>query len=131
MLYDLWNNMPIHEVAKKFDVPRGYIQNLMSQAATQSSVNLRFCEELDEFWAFKQLFSVLIERLSYCCSVELVPLMQLPAVKIVSEELLSKKKIVLIIFFNVLGSCKAALRRRLQRLGHNSRGHAQSTNRVD
>jgi hypothetical protein len=83
MLYDLWNNMPIFEVARRYDVPRGYVQNLMSQAATQASINLRFCEELDEFWAFKQLFGVLIERLSHCCSAELVPLMALPAVKIV------------------------------------------------
>lgn len=96
ILYDLWKGKNINQVDRKFGVGRGTVQMLMTQAATTSSSVLRFCEELEEFWAFKQLFEVMTKRLQHCCSMELMPLMDLPAVKIVS--LISKPVIPIILY---------------------------------
>lgn len=81
-LYDLWYGKTIQEVHLKFKIGRGILQKLMQNAATQASTVLRFSEELEEFWHFKQLFEVFSKRLAHCCSSELLPLMELPAVKI-------------------------------------------------
>lgn len=84
MLNDLWNDMPVPEVASKYRIDRGIVQTLMRNAATNSASILRFCEEINELWAFKELLSVLTRRLSHCCAAELLPLMELPSVKLVS-----------------------------------------------
>lgn len=88
MLHDLWNLKEVHEVAKKFKVNRGVVQKLMFSAASNSSSILRFCEELEEFWGFKELLATFSKRLAYCCSNELLPLMELPGVKISRARLL-------------------------------------------
>lgn len=84
MLDDLWNGKPMTDVSRKYAIDRGIVQTLMSNAATNSASILRFCEELNEFWALKELLSVLTKRLSHCCAAELLPLMELPSVKLVS-----------------------------------------------
>lgn len=82
VLYDLWNGKSVVQTHLKFKIGRGTVQSLMQNAATQASSILRFCEEIEEFWHFKQLFEVLTKRIGYCCSAELLPLMELPSVKI-------------------------------------------------
>ncbi|XP_044259159.1 helicase POLQ-like [Tribolium madens] len=81
MLYDLWNEIPIFEVSEKFQVNRGIVQHLMTGAATFASNVVHFCEGLEEFWTFAHLLNGMSQRLSHCCVKELLPLMQLPAVK--------------------------------------------------
>jgi len=81
MLYDLWNEMPLCDVARKYEVNRGLIQNLMTAAATFASNVYHFCDVLEEFWAFSLLLKGMSDRLSHCCVKELSPLMKLPAVK--------------------------------------------------
>jgi hypothetical protein len=44
MLYDLWNQKSVWDVADEYQVPRGTVQNLMTSAAAFSSCVLRFCE---------------------------------------------------------------------------------------
>lgn len=44
MLYDLWNQRSVWDVANEYQVPRGIVQNLMTSAAAFSSCVLRFCE---------------------------------------------------------------------------------------
>jgi POLQ-like helicase len=44
MLYDLWNQRSVWDVANEYEVPRGIVQNLMTSAAAFSSCVLRFCE---------------------------------------------------------------------------------------
>lgn len=83
VLNELWQLKPVSEVANAFKFDRGLVQNLMGMAAIEASCLLKFCEELEEFWAFRDLFKNLSDRLSYVCSAELVPLMQLPCVKLV------------------------------------------------
>lgn len=86
ILYDLWQGRNVNDVDRKFKVGRGTVQMLMTHAATTASIVFRFCEQLDEFWSFKQLFEVMTKRLQHCCSMELMPLMDLPAVKLVSHD---------------------------------------------
>ncbi|CAH0552619.1 unnamed protein product [Brassicogethes aeneus] len=81
MLYDLWNETPVFEVSEKYQINRGIVQNLMVSAATFSSNVVQFCEELEEFWSFSHLLKGMSTRLSHCCVKELIPLMELPAVK--------------------------------------------------
>lgn len=82
VLYDLWNGRSIQQVHLKYKLPRGTVQNLMQSAANTASAVHRFCEEFDELWPFRQLLAVLTKRLQYCCAAELLPLMDLPAVKL-------------------------------------------------
>lgn len=84
ILNELWQQKSIHYVAEMFLVNRGVIQNLAVAAASYASSVIRFCEELEEFWACKVLLMAMVKQLSYCCTVELLPLMDLPCVKIVS-----------------------------------------------
>lgn len=88
MLHDLWCLQEINTVAQKFRVERGIVQKLMQSAASNSATILRFCEELEEFWAFKELLTTFTKRLAYCCTSELVPLMELQGVRIGRAKLL-------------------------------------------
>lgn len=85
VLNELWHLKPVSEAAISFGIDRGVVQNLMGMAAIEASCLLKFCEELEEFWAFRELFKNLSQRLSNVCTVELVPLMQLPSVKMVNN----------------------------------------------
>ncbi|PSN35915.1 hypothetical protein C0J52_07170 [Blattella germanica] len=81
MLHDLWKQKSVWDVAAEFEVPRGFIQTLMTSAATFATCVLRFCEEIPQFWAYKELLVNFTQQLSHCCTAELLPLMDLPAVK--------------------------------------------------
>ncbi|XP_057669741.1 helicase POLQ-like isoform X1 [Diorhabda carinulata] len=81
MLYDLWNEIPVFQVSEKYQINRGIVQNLMTAAATFASNVVNFCEQLEEFWAYAYLLKGMSQRLSHCCVKELLPLMDLPAVK--------------------------------------------------
>lgn len=85
VLNDLWQFKPISDTANSFGIDRGVVQNLMGMASIEASCLLKFCEELEEFWAFRELFKNLSTRLSNVCTTELIPLMQLPSVKMVSD----------------------------------------------
>ncbi|KAM4709328.1 helicase POLQ-like [Discoglossus pictus] len=61
-------------------MPRGSIQNLLNSSASFSSCVLHFCEELDEFWAYKTLLQEITKKLSYCVKSELIPLMEVAGV---------------------------------------------------
>ncbi|CAG5075502.1 Similar to HELQ: Helicase POLQ-like (Homo sapiens) [Cotesia congregata] len=82
VLSELRQNRPLHEVADKYQVNRGRIQNLLSTTTSFAHSMIKFCQELPEFWAFTDLFTSFHKKLIYNCSAELEPLMELPAVKI-------------------------------------------------
>lgn len=90
MLFDLWNGENIHEVASRYKVNRGIAFNLMSSAASRAYCIYRFCEIYDDFWVFKEILEKFSKRLSYCCSADLLPLMELPTVKIVRKFFISE-----------------------------------------
>nr|XP_020748531.1 helicase POLQ-like isoform X2 [Odocoileus virginianus texanus] len=80
ILYTLLKETNIWSVSEKFNVPRGYIQSLLSGAAAFSSCVLHFCEELEEFWVYRALLGELTKKLTYCVKAELVPLMEVTGV---------------------------------------------------
>lgn len=82
MLYDLWRQKSLWEVAEKFDQPRGFIQNLLSSTASFGACVYHFCQELEEFWAYQELLGTFVKRLAYCVSAELLPLMEISGVKL-------------------------------------------------
>jgi POLQ-like helicase len=84
ILYDLWNGKDVFSVSKKFNVNRGIVHKLMYAASSQAYSIFKFCEVFEEFWIFKEIMEQFSKRLAYCCSTELLPLMELPNVKIVS-----------------------------------------------
>lgn len=81
MLFELWNEQTVFQVSQRFKVNRGIVQQLMTSAAS-FAVNIRhFCENFNEFHCFVSLIDDLSARLAHCCTPELLPLMELPAVK--------------------------------------------------
>ncbi|NXT74547.1 HELQ Helicase, partial [Zapornia atra] len=80
VLYTLLKETNIWSVSERFNMSRGYVQNLLSSAASFTSCVLHFCEELDEFWVYKALLAELTKRLTYCVKTELIPLMEVPGV---------------------------------------------------
>ncbi|KAL2744268.1 helicase POLQ-like isoform X3 [Vespula maculifrons] len=81
MIYELWNHHTIHSVAEKYQVNKGIIQNLLNTVSSFSFSVVRFCQEFDEFWAFRDLLNTFSKKLSYCCPSELEILLELPTVK--------------------------------------------------
>lgn len=82
MLYELWQHKSVWDVAEKYQLPRGFVQTLLTSAASFASCVLRFCQELPEFWAYQDLLGNFAKRLAYCVSVELIPLMEVPGIKL-------------------------------------------------
>ncbi|XP_077131890.1 helicase POLQ-like isoform X2 [Ranitomeya variabilis] len=80
ILHSLMKELDIWTVSTKFNMPRGFIQNLLNSSASFSSCVLHFCEELDEFWAYKSLLLDVTKKLSYCVKSELIPLMEVAGV---------------------------------------------------
>lgn len=81
ILYDLWNQNSVWHVAQKYQVHRGVVQNLLNNTSALASTLSNFCQELTEFWAYQQLLPNFVKQLSYCVTMELIQLMELPAVK--------------------------------------------------
>uniref|UniRef100_A0A803VVX9 Helicase, POLQ like n=1 Tax=Ficedula albicollis TaxID=59894 RepID=A0A803VVX9_FICAL len=80
VLYSLLKETNIWSVSEKFNMSRGYVQNLLSSAASFASCLLHFCEELEEFWVYKALLTELTKQLTYCVKAELIPLMEVAGV---------------------------------------------------
>ncbi|XP_067412926.1 helicase POLQ-like isoform X2 [Emydura macquarii macquarii] len=80
VLYALLKETNIWNVSEKFNMSRGYVQNLLNLAASFNSCVLHFCEELEEFWVYKALLTDLTKRLTYCVKAELIPLMEVAGV---------------------------------------------------
>ncbi|XP_048160973.1 helicase POLQ-like isoform X1 [Corvus hawaiiensis] len=80
VLYTLLKETNIWSVSEKFNMSRGYVQNLLNSAASFASCLLHFCEELEEFWVYKALLTELTKQLTYCVKTELIPLMEVAGV---------------------------------------------------
>ncbi|XP_077639163.1 helicase POLQ-like isoform X2 [Lonchura striata] len=80
VLYTLLKETNIWSVSEKFNLSRGYVQNLLNSAASFASCLLHFCEELEEFWVYKALLTELTKQLTYCVKTELIPLMEVAGV---------------------------------------------------
>ncbi|XP_066277516.1 helicase POLQ-like isoform X1 [Branchiostoma lanceolatum] len=81
MIYSLMKQHSIWDVSEKFEVPRGFLQNLLSSAASFCACVMHFCEALEEMWPLRVLLESLVKSLSFCVTSELIPLMEVPGVK--------------------------------------------------
>ncbi|XP_030385785.1 helicase POLQ-like [Scaptodrosophila lebanonensis] len=70
------------EVANKFDIERGTLQQFINQSNAAASALVRLCQEIGEFWCYTPLFERINEKMDRCGTIELEPLLELPAVKI-------------------------------------------------
>lgn len=84
ILLDVLNVVPLHLVAAKYSVERGMLQTLVNQSIAAASALVRLCEQVEEFWCYKPLFEKISGKMDRCGTLELEPLLDLPAVKIVS-----------------------------------------------
>lgn len=63
IIYDLWkSNNSIWQVANDFQIDRGFVQQIVQSAAAFSIGVLHFCENLDEFWPYKNLLTEFCRR---------------------------------------------------------------------
>ena len=77
-LQELINEHPIHEVSSKFNIPKGTLQSLQTNAASFANMASTLCE-YSGLSLFKVGYSDLVSRLEYGVSKELVELMHLPS----------------------------------------------------
>lgn len=81
MLYKLLQEHTVWNVARLFNVTRGFVQNLLTSSSSFASCMVHFTRELSEFWGLTMLLEAMVKKLSYTASLELVPLMEVPGVK--------------------------------------------------
>lgn len=85
ILVDVLALVPLPTIATKYNIDRGTLQQLVSQTTAAASAAVRLSEHIEEFWCFKPLFERIHHKMDRCGTLELEPLMELPAVKIVSD----------------------------------------------
>lgn len=81
MLYRLWKQETFFDVAERFHVSRGWLQNVLQATCSQASSITRFSEKLPSFWSLKNLLPDLVQHLRDCSQQELIPLLALDGVK--------------------------------------------------
>ncbi|CEF63519.1 Mutagen-sensitive 301 [Strongyloides ratti] len=91
MMMDIWNKIPISNVAKKFNVQKGWLQTTLQSVCSQAQRIQRFSELLEKLWPLKLLLPHVIAKLNECKNLELAPLMNLDCVKFGRAKLLYEK----------------------------------------
>ncbi|XP_067948031.1 helicase POLQ-like [Watersipora subatra] len=90
MLYDLYREMPVWQVADKYHQNRGFVQSMLQSAISFASCVYNFSKELEQLWAYSILYEQFMKKFSLCARPELNALMELPGVKIGKARLLYK-----------------------------------------
>uniref|UniRef100_A0A0K0FSY6 Mutagen-sensitive 301 (inferred by orthology to a D. melanogaster protein) n=1 Tax=Strongyloides venezuelensis TaxID=75913 RepID=A0A0K0FSY6_STRVS len=91
IMMDIWNKMPVSNVAKKYNLQKGWIQNTLHSVCSQAQRIQRFSELLENLWPLKLLLPFIIEKLKECKNIELLPLMNLDCVKFGRAKMLYDK----------------------------------------
>uniref|UniRef100_A0A0N5B6Z6 Helicase POLQ-like n=1 Tax=Strongyloides papillosus TaxID=174720 RepID=A0A0N5B6Z6_STREA len=91
IMMDIWNKVPVSNVAKKYDLQKGWIQNTLQSVCSQAQRIQRFSELLENLWPLKLLLPHVIAKLNECKNAELVPLMNLDCVKFGRAKILYDK----------------------------------------
>ncbi|XP_068249203.1 helicase POLQ-like isoform X2 [Palaemon carinicauda] len=90
ILHQLFQGTGIWEVSDHFHMHRGFTQQLLLASSSFSSCVQHFCQEMEELWAFRDLLCTFSRQLSGCCSAELLPLLDIPGVKMGRAKMLYK-----------------------------------------
>jgi replicative superfamily II helicase/DNA polymerase I-like protein with 3'-5' exonuclease and polymerase domains len=80
ILFDLIHEISINSVANYYQIPRGHIQTLQSNASTFSGMVHAFCSQL-KWWGMEALIAQFTDRLSFGVEPDIIPLAQIPHVK--------------------------------------------------
>ena len=80
MLNDMIKGESVWDVSELYGCTRGFVQNLLSNAASFASSVYHFVLEYEEFRVFSELLPPFSMKLIMCCYSELIPLMELPFV---------------------------------------------------
>eukprot|EP00117_Sycon_ciliatum_P018140 scpid23865/ scgid16868/ Helicase POLQ-like; Mus308-like helicase; POLQ-like helicase len=81
LLHHLLKERSVWDVAAMFSCSRGFVQNLMSSAASFASCLLHFTEGLKELRYVHILLPDIVRRLSFAVRAELIPLMEIPGIR--------------------------------------------------
>ncbi|VDO68195.1 unnamed protein product [Haemonchus placei] len=81
LLQEIWKQQPHAVVADKFGVDRGWLQSTLQNAIAQAAAVAKFSEKIPSLWPLRLLLPELVQRLSDCVVVELIPLMAIDCVK--------------------------------------------------
>ncbi|VDM61861.1 unnamed protein product [Angiostrongylus costaricensis] len=65
----------------RFGVDRGWLQNTLHNAISQAASIAKFAEKIPSLWPLRLLLPELVQRLSDCLVLELIPLMAIDGVK--------------------------------------------------
>ncbi|PAV62988.1 hypothetical protein WR25_03880 [Diploscapter pachys] len=77
----IWNQESHFDVARKFNVERGWLQLLLQNSVVQAGALARFSEKLPEMWPLKLLLPELVQRLGDVARQELIPLIEIEGVR--------------------------------------------------
>ena len=79
-LRDLCNESPVHGVARKYDVPRGFVQNLSQQCQSFAAGMIKFCDRMG--WGMlAAVLDLMQDRLKAGARADLLEMAQVPFVK--------------------------------------------------
>ena len=79
-LRDLCNEIPIHVVARKYDIPRGLVQNLAQTCEGFAAGMIKFCERMQ--WGMLQIvLEHMRDRLKAGARADLLELAKIPFIK--------------------------------------------------
>ncbi|VDL71152.1 unnamed protein product [Nippostrongylus brasiliensis] len=81
LLQEIWKQQPHAVVAERFGVDRGWLQSLLQNAVSQAAAIAKFSDKIPSLWPLRLLLPELVQRLSDCVVVELIPLMAIDGVK--------------------------------------------------
>ncbi|MCJ1438761.1 hypothetical protein MMC27_008151 [Xylographa pallens] len=79
-LRDLCNEIPIHTIARKYDTPRGFVQNLAQTCEGFAAGMIKFCERMG--WGMlRSVLEHMCDRLKAGAKADLLDLAKIPFVK--------------------------------------------------
>ncbi|KAI9758659.1 MAG: hypothetical protein M4579_002907 [Chaenotheca gracillima] len=79
-LRDLCNEMPVHAVAKKYDVPRGFVQSLAQSSHGFAAGMIKFCERM-QWGMLAAVLEHMRDRLEAGARADLLDLAKIPFIK--------------------------------------------------
>ncbi|CAK9294076.1 unnamed protein product [Gordionus sp. m RMFG-2023] len=82
MLRELWMGQSVWSVSQDFKVDRGFVQGLFQNSTSFAYAVYNFTQEFDELWALKDLLGTFVKQFHHLVSKDLLPLVELPGVKI-------------------------------------------------
>lgn len=79
-LRDLCNELPIHAVARKYETPRGFVQNLAQTCEGFAAGMVKFCDRMG-MGMLRSVLEHMIDRLKAGAKADLLELAKIPFVK--------------------------------------------------